>query len=71
MRFLADMGVSSRTVDWLRDSGHDAVHARELGLQHASDEQTLRRATKDTRIVLTMDLDLDIFWPSAARERPV
>ena len=57
MRFLADMGVSLRIVAWLRDHGHDAVHVRELELQRANDEQILRRAAKDARIVLTMDLD--------------
>ena len=57
MRFLADMGVSSRTVAWLRDNGHDAVHVRELGLQRASDAEILRKAAEDTRVVLTMDLD--------------
>jgi len=57
VRFLADMGVSSRTVAWLRDNGHDAVHVRELGLQRASDAEILRKAAEDTRIVLTMDLD--------------
>ena len=33
MRFLADMGVSPRVVDWLRAQGHDARHLREEGLQ--------------------------------------
>ncbi len=26
MRFLADMGVSQRIVEWLRQNGHDTVH---------------------------------------------
>jgi predicted nuclease of predicted toxin-antitoxin system len=29
MRFLADMGVDQRIVDWLRTQGHDAIHLRE------------------------------------------
>jgi predicted nuclease of predicted toxin-antitoxin system len=33
MRFLADMGISMRTVEWLRRQGHDIVHLREEGLQ--------------------------------------
>jgi predicted nuclease of predicted toxin-antitoxin system len=31
MRFLADMGVSERVVEWLRTNGHDAVHLRDEG----------------------------------------
>jgi len=32
MRFLADMGVSTGVVEWLRNQGHDAKHLREEGL---------------------------------------
>ena len=32
MRFLADMGVSTRSVKWLRDNGHDIIHLSEVGL---------------------------------------
>jgi len=31
MRFLADMGVSLRLVQWLREQGHDVVHLRDEG----------------------------------------
>ena len=31
MRFLADMGVSQRVVEWLRTQGHDAIHLRDEG----------------------------------------
>ncbi|ASC71982.1 hypothetical protein XM38_029360 [Halomicronema hongdechloris C2206] len=26
MKFLADMGISPHTVEWLRQQGYDAVH---------------------------------------------
>ena len=26
MKFLADMGISPRTVNWLKNRGYDAVH---------------------------------------------
>jgi hypothetical protein len=26
MRFLGDMGVSRRVIEWLRSDGHDAIH---------------------------------------------
>jgi len=32
MRFLADMGVDIRIVQWLRQTGHDALHLRDEGL---------------------------------------
>ena len=33
MRFLADMGIDIRVVQWLRQKGHDAKHLRDEGLQ--------------------------------------
>ncbi|MBI2529486.1 MAG: DUF5615 family PIN-like protein [Candidatus Rokubacteria bacterium] len=57
MRFLADMGVDVRVVDWLRRAGHDAVHLREEGLQRPPDEAIFAKALHEERIVLTFDLD--------------
>jgi predicted nuclease of predicted toxin-antitoxin system len=36
MRFLGDMGVSWRVIEWLRAAGHDAVHLRNQGLTTAT-----------------------------------
>ncbi len=57
MRFLADMGVSQQVVDWLRASGHEAVHLRDEGLQTLTDELIFQKAHEEQRIVLTFDLD--------------
>jgi|SRR3990170_5064181 len=57
MRFLADGGISPRTVEFLQQLGHDAVHVRTLGLQRATDSDLIERARADSRIVLTFDLD--------------
>lgn len=57
MRFLADMGVSVRVVEWLRENGHDAVHIREQGLERLSNGEIFSKAAADNRVVLTFDLD--------------
>lgn len=57
MKFLADMGVSRRVVEWLQNNGFDAVHLRELKLQRLADEQVFQRAANEGRIILTFDLD--------------
>jgi predicted nuclease of predicted toxin-antitoxin system len=57
MKFLADMGISPRTVTWLRKQGYDAVHLNEQGLERLSDEAILSKACKEERVVLTLDLD--------------
>ena len=57
MRFLADAGASPRTVEFLRQLGHDEVHVRTLGLQRSPDLELVHRARADSRVVLTFDLD--------------
>jgi len=32
MKFLADMGISPRTVAFLKELGYEAVHAHSLGI---------------------------------------
>ena len=51
------MGVSRRTVYWLRTNGHDAVHVAELGMKRAKDEDVMAHALREQRVVLTFDLD--------------
>lgn len=57
MRFLADMGISQRTISWLRQQGFDAIHLREEGLQRLPDSEVLAKAAMENRVLLTMDLD--------------
>lgn len=57
MRFLADMGVSQRVVEWPRREGRDAIHLREERLQRLDDRGIFSKAIAERRIVLTFDLD--------------
>lgn len=57
LRFLADMGISPRTVDELRKQEHDAIHLVEQGLERLADEDILLKARIEERILLTVDLD--------------
>lgn len=57
MKFLANMCISTKTVQWLRQQGYDVTHLREEGLHKLPDEQVLAKAVAEQRIVLTMDLD--------------
>jgi len=57
MRFLADMGVAQRVVEWLRTKGHDAVHLRDEGLQRMPNGEIFEKAVSEKRIILTFDLD--------------
>lgn len=57
MNFLADMGISPKTVAHLRDLGHDAVHLHEQGLDRLPDPEILEKARTENRVLLTHDLD--------------
>ena len=68
MKFLADMGVSMTTVRALREHGYESVHLRDLSLQTLPDDQILAKAVRESRIVLTFDLDFgDLLAASGGR----
>ncbi len=70
MRFLADMGISSTTVTWLRTEGHDVVHARELGMARAPDALIVEKAGQEGRVILTCDLDFGDIMASSGAVQP-
>lgn len=57
MRFLADMGVAKRIVEWLKAEGHDAVHLHEENLHRLPDDAIFEKAYLEKRVLLTFDLD--------------
>jgi len=70
MRFLADMGVAQRIVEWLRSEGHDTIHLREQGLQRLPNGEIFEKAVSEGRIILTFDLDFGEIV-ALSRGRPV
>jgi predicted nuclease of predicted toxin-antitoxin system len=69
MRFLADMGVAMRVVEWLRDQGYDARHLREEELHRLPDVQIFRKAVTENRVLLTFDLDFGEIVASSGRQK--
>ena len=70
MRFLADAGISPKTVEFLKQLGHEAVHVRTLGLQRASDPELVERARADFSVVVTFDLDFGDVLALGVLDRP-
>jgi predicted nuclease of predicted toxin-antitoxin system len=56
VKFLADMGISTKTVAFLHGLGHDAVHLSEQGLERLPDAGIVEKARQEGRIVLVHDL---------------
>ena len=68
MKFLADMGISPKTVTFLRDMGHDSLHLRDEHLERAEDPVILEKALNEERVLLAHDLDFgELIAASAAR----
>jgi predicted nuclease of predicted toxin-antitoxin system len=70
MRFLADAGVSPKTVEFLKRLGHEAVHARTLGLQRARDSELIQRSRADSSVVVTFDLDFGDILALGVLDKP-
>jgi predicted nuclease of predicted toxin-antitoxin system len=68
VKFLADMGISPKTVAFLHGLGHDAVHLSEQGLEQLPDPSIVEKARQEGRIVLVHDLDFgELVAASGAR----
>ena len=51
------MGISPRTVNFLRSLGNQVLRLSEIGLEKASDREVIEHASKHGQTVLTFDLD--------------
>ncbi len=47
MRFLADMGISPKTVNFLNALQHDATHIHDQELDSAPDSAILKKAREE------------------------
>jgi predicted nuclease of predicted toxin-antitoxin system len=70
MRFLADVGVSRSTAKDLRQHGHDVTHLREVNLHRLPDEEILKLAQNEQRVILTFDLDFGDLLAAGAYSLP-
>jgi len=70
MRFLIDMPLSPVLAAQLREQGHDAIHATEVGLHAAPDAKILERARTEGRVILTADLDYPRLMALTGAEGP-
>ncbi len=57
MKFLIDQDVYAVTIKFLIDAGHDVIVVAQMGLAQASDEEILRVAQAENRILVTRDRD--------------
>ncbi len=56
MRFLANMCVSPKTVEFLRSLGYEVRRVNELGLSTSKDREIVDYAAENSMVLITMDL---------------
>jgi predicted nuclease of predicted toxin-antitoxin system len=62
--------LSPRVARGLGEAGHDAVHVRDLGIQHASEEEIFGRAERERRVVVSADTDFGTLLASRQQQAP-
>jgi predicted nuclease of predicted toxin-antitoxin system len=70
MKFLADMGISPKTIDLLRNLGYEATHLHKEGLDRLPDPDILAKARQEGRILLTHDLDFGELMAASGANLP-
>lgn len=59
MKLLLDIALSPEIAAWLRGLGHDAVHVTEIAAQGMADEDLMRLAAMESRVLITAGIGFD------------
>ncbi len=70
MRFLADAGISPKTVEFLINLGHEVIHVRTLGLQRSTDRALVEHAQDGGHVIVTFDLDFGDILALGVLDKP-
>jgi predicted nuclease of predicted toxin-antitoxin system len=70
MKFLIDNALSPALAALLQQAGHDAIHVRSIGLQHADDDAIFDLAAVERRILVSADADFGTLLANRSSRQP-
>ena len=70
MKFLVDMNMSPRWVDFFAEAGFEAIHWSNVGRIDAPDGELLQWAAEHGYVVVTADLDFGAILAATRDNRP-
>jgi len=70
IRLLANMNISPKTVETLRERGWDIVRVSQFLPKNASDQDILSFARREGRVVVTQDLDFSALLALGGHKDP-
>ena len=70
MRFLIDNALSPAFAALLQQAGHDAIHVRSIGLQHADDDAIFDLAAVERRVLVSADADFGTLLAMRSSRQP-
>jgi predicted nuclease of predicted toxin-antitoxin system len=70
MSLLADLHIAPRTVEFLRALGHDVIRVKEVLPATADDNAVIELAARETRTILTQDLDFSAIIALSGKSAP-
>jgi len=70
MKFLIDNALSPALAALLQQAGHDAIHVRSIGLQHADDDAIFDLAAVERRVLVSADADFGTLLAMRSSREP-
>jgi predicted nuclease of predicted toxin-antitoxin system len=70
VKFLVDNALPQGLARLLKVAGYDAVHVRDYGIQHDTDELILMRASEEDRVIISADTDFAAILAAQDRTHP-
>jgi predicted nuclease of predicted toxin-antitoxin system len=70
VKFLVDNALSPRVSEALSKNDFEAVHVREIGLQHAKDKEIFKYAEENGLVIISADTDFSFILSNRQTDRP-